>query len=554
MIKKKVLLFVIDAFASNVFCSALNQGLLPNFKRLVDAGTVDDQSTAVFPSNTHCALSSLATGTYPNRHGVPGGYGFDVDGDHIVYYSGDFWTNRKEEVGECFTELLARLHQKRLKMPTIFEVIERTGAKAACINHLVHRGDVPHEVNTPLLANLQPGGRNSNRVMGPSLLFLGDLVHTDLSDEENLLAKKAGLLRRYGLDDENSANILLHLAKERALPDFTLAYFMDNDYSSHKAGPANAQPILERLDRWLGALFESYGGMDALLEGFAVVITGAHAQSDVASNTQEAIIDVRSLLPDFQLSALGQQDQSTEAVVACPNMRALQLYFAKPEAVDFEAVAHTILADERVDQVLWCAKWQQGAEQQEGQSTGNSTSKSPSAQRPTSKNSTAMQKGYMVLTKKRGKLRFWPSDELAWLTPNHARDVWGQRWQWEGDLCALDMECYRRKLRYGDYPNAFERSACALACESGGHMWVTAFPGAEFQLDSSLTHVGGSSHGSLHRLDSTMPLVIAGAPRRFTRPESSRTVDVLPICLSILGISSPYNVSSSHITAEMLQV
>lgn len=539
MVKKKVLLLVIDALSSQVFCAALNQGALPNFKQLVDVGVVDDQSTAVFPSITHCALSSLATGTYPNHHGVPGGYWFDAEGDHIVYYIGDFWTIFKEGVGEFFTDLLFRLNQKHIKVPTIFEIAERKGVSAACINHLVHRGDVPHEVNRPLLANLLPGVRDINQVQGPSLLFLGDLVHSDLPNGGRPFTKEAGLLRRYGLDDENSANVLLHLATERALPDFTLAYFMDNDYRSHEVGPANAQSVLERLDGWLGELFEQYGGVDALLSEFAIVITGDHSQSDVAVDDQEAIIDVRSLLPALQISAVGQREQSTDHVVACPNMRALQLYFTQPEAVDFEAVAQMMLQDERVDQVMWRAKWQAGAGQDD------------LPQQPTQ--SAPVPKGYIVLTKDRGRLRFWPSDELPWLTPNHARDVWGQRWQWEGDLRALGVECYRRKLRFEEYPNAFERVACALVSENGGHMWATAFPGAEFQLDSSLVHVGGGSHGSLHRADSTVPLVIAGSPRRFTKPEASRTVDVLPLCLSILGISSPYSVGTSHINAEMLQ-
>jgi hypothetical protein len=536
MVKKKVLLLVIDALASDVFFPALDKGKLPNFKALVAAGKVDRTSTAVFPSITHCALSSLATGTYPNRHGVPGGYWFDVDGEHVVYYIGDFWTILKEGVGEFFTDLLFRLNQKRIKVPTIFELVERAGHRAACINHLVHRGDVVHEVNPPLLAQLLPGVRNIDQVHGPALLFLGDLVHTELPNGGKPFTKQAGLQRRYGLDDEYSADLLLHLACQRALPDLTVAYFMDNDYRSHEVGPARAQPVLEKLDGWLGELFERYGGLEALLAEFAIVITGDHSQSVVAADEQAAIIDLGSVLKEFRLSPIGQNWQSAEDVVACPNMRALQLYFAQPEAVDFEAVAQALLADERVDQVLWRARWQHDAAQ-------------PQSALPT----TAPPKGYIVLTKERGRLRFWPSDELPWLTPNHGRDEWGQRWQWEGDLSAVDAECYRRKLRFGDYPNAFERIACALIAENGGHMWATAFPGAEFQLESSLVHVGGGSHGSLHRLDSTMPLVVAGAPKRFKMPESSRTVDVLPLCLSILGVSAPHSPGSSHISDDMLQ-
>jgi predicted AlkP superfamily pyrophosphatase or phosphodiesterase len=535
MVSKKVLLLVIDALASEVFFPALAEDKLPNFQKLVEAGQVDQQSTAVFPSITHCALSSLATGAYPNKHGVPGGYWFDVDGEHVVYYIGDFWTILKEGIGEFFTDLLFRLNQDRVKEPTCFELVERAGKRAACINHLVHRGDVVHPVNAPLLARLLPGVRNIENVTGPALLFLGDLVHSELPEGKAPFTNQAGLLRRYGLDDENSSNVLLHLAREGALPDFTVAYFMDNDYRSHEVGPQKALPVLEALDQCLGEFFEHFGGVEAFLAEFSVVITGDHSQSNVAEDEEAAVIHLETLLEGFNLSALGQHWRDARDVVACPNMRALQLYFAQPQQVDFEAVAQQLLADARVDQVMWQAQWQQAA--------GAEGEKTPDG---------AAQRGYIVLTKNRGRLRFWPSNEIAWRTPNHARDQWGQRWQWEGDLPAVDAECYRRKLRFGDYPNAFERIACALVSANGGHMWATAAPGAEFRLESSLVHVGGGSHGSLHRLDSTMPLVVAGAARRFTLPERTRTVDVLPICLELLGISSSYKAGISHISSAML--
>ncbi len=520
MKKKKVLLLVIDALSSDVFFPAVEAGKLPNFKALMAAGQVDRASTAVFPSITHCALSSLATGTYPNRHGIPGGYWFNVDDEKIVYYIGDFWTILKEGVAKFFTDLLVSLNRQQVQEPTVFELVERAGLKAACINHLIHRGCSQHSVNTPLLAGLLPGISEIKDVPGPSILFLGDLVQTTLAEEgsEQAFSEQAGLLRRYGLDDQFSADVLLHLATHEQLPDFTVAYFMDNDYESHEMGPQDALPVLEKLDARLGELFALYGGVAGLLDEFTLLVTGDHSQSDIQTEP-EATIAVDALLEEFQLAGLGQSWQDKDDIVACPNMRTLQLYLAQPNEIDFATVAESLLRDDRIDQVMWRAALVDPD-----------------------------QRGYVVQTSERGRLHFWPRNDTDPSTANQGRDDWGQEWQWEGSLATVDASCTEEKLAFRDYPNAFERIACALAASNGGHLWATAHPGTEFQLESSLVHVDGGSHGSLHRLDSTMPLLLAGAPEDFQLPPATRTVDVLPLCLALLGVDSEYAVAASHIT------
>jgi hypothetical protein len=59
-------------------------------------------------------------------------------------------------------------------------------------------------------------------------------------------------------------------------------------------------------------------------------------------------------------------------------------------------------------------------------------------------------------------------------------------------------------------------------------------------------HPGGS-HGSLHKDDSTMPLLLAGAPEGVTLPDHPRAVDVAPLCLKVLGIDARYPMGTSHL-------
>jgi hypothetical protein len=63
--------------------------------------------------------------------------------------------------------------------------------------------------------------------------------------------------------------------------DFFLLYLSDYDYASHALGPDAAHDALLRCDAAVGALGEAAGGMDALLERYAVVIVSDHGQTAV---------------------------------------------------------------------------------------------------------------------------------------------------------------------------------------------------------------------------------------------------------------------------------
>jgi hypothetical protein len=51
-------------------------------------------------------------------------------------------------------------------------------------------------------------------------------------------------------------------------------------------------------------------------------------------------------------------------------------------------------------------------------------------------------------------------------------------------------------------------------------------------------HAGGGSHGSLTAGDSTVPVLAAGFDEP-ALPERSRTVDLAPLALRLLGIAPP---------------
>jgi hypothetical protein len=269
--------------------------------------------------------------------------------------------------------------------------------------------------------------------------------------------------------------------------------------------------VLEKLDRDLCELFEAVGGIDRLLEEFCVIITGDHAQVNIDSEEERAAIQVDKLLSAFRLPGPGQVWTDGEELLVCPNMRAVQIYFRRPDAAILELVASRLLEDPRVDQVIWRAV-----------------------------HANLHETGYHVMTRDRGRLHAWPVAPGA--SPpdgvDQASDPWGTTWQWCGSLAALDAHVEDGRLCYGDYPNALERIAGALEAETAGELWATARPGFEFSLAKTAVHTGGGSHGSLHTGDSTVPLLVAGLPDDVSLPPFTRTVDVTPLALAVLGVRS----------------
>ncbi|MGE0444797.1 MAG: alkaline phosphatase family protein [Vicinamibacterales bacterium] len=272
----KVLLVVIDAASPRVVCPAVQTGRLPNLKRLADAGDMHQASTTIFPSITPAATTSIITGVYPAQHGIAGAAWYDQARGEIAYYGDDFWVIAREGFGEFLRDFLVRLNGDRLTSPTLFETVEQAGRKAACLNYLVHRGLHTHEVHVPWLLSMLPGVPFTESVLGPTTLSLGNFVTGRTPRRHKHLHEKAGVLHRFGMDDEATATLLCELVEAGGMPDFTVAYFADNDFKSHAAGPHAALPSVERVDQALGAMFDADGGFDAFMRDTCVIVTSDH--------------------------------------------------------------------------------------------------------------------------------------------------------------------------------------------------------------------------------------------------------------------------------------
>ena len=159
----------------------------------------------------------------------------------------------------------------------------------------------------------------------------------------------------------------------------------------------------------------------------------------------------------------------------CPNMRAAQIYVREPKPGLIEEMAKAILADSRVDQVIW--------------RTGLT--------RP----------GRRLHRVRASRPHEFPRDAAAPSGRTYSAATGCMDWR---PRRASRSNRTGGTILFSDYPNAFERIAGALELDESGEIWMTAKPGCEFEVPGGEAHVGGASHGALHALDSLSPVIIAG--------------------------------------------
>ncbi len=502
---KSVLLVVIDALASRVVRPAMEAGQLPVLKAIAEAGSVHWGSTAIFPSITPAATAALATGCYPSETGIAGAYYYDQANDHVHYYGDDTWAIIRRGMGEFFNDFLVRMNRDHLRRDTLFQLIERAGSPTACLNFLWFRGNVTHQLKAPWLLRLWPTLWKPREIQGPAMLSLGDFASGEIGGTGQKLKGPGGLFRRFGFSDASTREQLLLLARQRELPRFTLAYFPDNDFESHKQGPEEALASVARVDEALGEFLAEYGGLQQFLKAHAILITGDHSQCEMPHDAETSGIRLDELLANYTIVPAGGDWQHDEELMICPNMRAAQIYIRKGYLQLIDQIGERLLADKRVDQIFLHTD-----------------------------------RGFEVRTS-HGELCFQPGECAG----ERGEDEYGNHWTWEGNLDVIDARREDGRLQYGKYPNAFERIATAFDSEVSGDLWVTCHPGYEFRLADTTIHQGGS-HGSLHADDSLSPLISAGLTAELPPGITPRSVDVAPLCLANLGISSPHEMGRGH--------
>jgi Type I phosphodiesterase / nucleotide pyrophosphatase len=461
---KKLVLAVIDSLKPEMLDRAIAEGRAPALQTLVERGVYINDCVSVFPSVTPVASATITTGATQDSHHIPAMNWYLRGEERYVEYGSSFPATRVFGVVRSLFDTVYNTNLAHLSRatPTIFERLDDAGLRTACTTYLIYRGRHRHAAaTTSVLSRLGKAMQFRHAVYGPTELFYADLFES----------RPTGCTSTLGLPgqrDQHSGCVGAHMV-ENDLFDFMLFSLPDNDTYSHKRGPYAQVTSIAEADKAIERLFHVAGGADDFLAEHAVIVMSDHSQTAV-----EERVNLAGLLADWKVLAPSGEASGAD-VAACPSARSAQVYVLDPERRrrELPKLADTVAAAEGIDFVAW----REGGE---------------GIVRP----------GASYSAEGIGELRFSPGGDL--------RDLRGGSWSVEGDERALELDTGDGRVTSVSYPNPLERLWAALSCPASGDLVVSAAPGYEFVDWGGFDHVGGGSHGSLHRGDSLGTLIFCG--------------------------------------------
>ena len=484
---KKLVLVVIDALKPAMLERTIASGRAPALARIREEGVYVDDCVAAFPSVTPVCAATITTGAGPDGHLIPSMNWYHREEARYVEYGSSFSASRQFGVLRSLTDTVYRMNAEHLshEIDTVFESLDDADVRTAGTTYLIYRGRHQHEVsNETALARIVTSTLFRRTIDGPLELFYADLY----------ASRKTGCRGQLGMPgvrDQHTGCVGAYLV-EHDLFDFLLFSLPDNDAWSHKNGPHAQVTSIAAADRQLERLMHAAGGADAFLEEHAVIVTSDHSQSPV-----EERIRLDRAFEDFDLATPSASRSVGAAVALSPAQRAAMIYALDDERreqlVDdsLEAVREL----EGVDLVIW----------RDGEEA-------------------AVRSG-------RGELRFAPGGDLL--------DARGGRWSVDGDLAALRAEVQDGRFLCTEYPDPLQRIWSALTCPTAGDVLLSASPGYEFVDWGGADHVGGGSHGSLHRSDSLGALLWCGTgPGSRAERDQWSLRDVAPMVRAHFGLEA----------------
>ncbi|MGM9946126.1 MAG: alkaline phosphatase family protein [Lysinibacillus sp.] len=480
---KPVILVVIDSLMHEPLQKAIQENKAPALSFLINNGYIEPEVVSSYPTMSVTIDSTLLTGTYANDHKVPGLIWFKEDENRLISYGSglsEMWHNGIKNVA---LDSVIRLNNEHLSknVQTIHEQLATRNIQSASINGLLYRGTVKHSLHVPKListANLLPKEITTN---GPTILSLGALSQYNPHNDRHKFAWK-----RMGVNNDFTVNELKYFIQQRLLPPFTLAYLPDADAAIHKNGPNDLKAI-EKADQSLQEMLNSYPTWQEAIQQATWIILGDSGQSTVKDDKETALIDLTKLLQHYSF----WERKNTNGQLAIAINERMAYVYVNDKNIELTEVVNTLIQDERIDFIAW---------------KDNETN-------------------YVASPESTQTLTFSPNG------PNV--DAYNQSWSINGDITILDFTINDQGfVQYNNYPDALARLHGALHSQEGNYIIVDAKPSYEFIGKHSHDHAGGAAHGSLHKVDSVVPLIVAGTDEK---PTFNRLVDIKEWIIRLIG-------------------
>lgn len=469
---KPVLMIIIDSIMDKPMQSAISNGKAPALEFLIENGYYYPSMVSSYPTMSVAIDSTLLTGTYPDQHKVPALVWYDEKEQQLISYGSAWKEIAKLGVKQVMTDSILNLNQKHLSK-SVKTIHEEVGLQSSSINTLVYRGSNSRQLNVPRIFTYLGYLNENTTVPAPNYFSYG------LLSKNNPDNKYTHFWQAFGFTDRFAAKELTYLIQQDKLPSYSLVYLSDNDKQVHKKGVQVTKGI-EEVDKHLQELLNLYSSWEEAIEKNIWVVMGDSGQTYIKNNKKEALIDLRKLLDRYKIHKISEPVLSDDQIVLGLNERMSFIYFLDNK-IKAEDILEILKQDSRIDVMAW-------------------------------------REGKQVIVSKvgmSGTLTFQPGGEYT--------DQYGQSWSVDGNEKIMDLVVKDNKINYGDYPDGLARLYSSFFSHSGAFLVVNAKPGYEFIGGGSPRHVGGASHGSLHKDDSHFPMIVAGTN---VEPRYQRMVDL----------------------------
>jgi hypothetical protein len=500
---KKLVLAYVDSLRSDMLELAVRNNEAPTFAKLLKRGVLVPECVSSFPSVTPVASAEIVTGVAGDEHWISGMNWYHRLERRYVEYGSSFEATRAFGLFRSLYDLVYNMNLAHLnpEAQTVFERLDDAGLRTAATPFLIYRGRHRHEVSLDgLMRRAVDASRLKFRhhTWGPTELFYGDLYAS-----RRVPCKSTSIP---GGRDEYSACCASELAAGN-LFDFLLFSLPDNDHYSHRHGPEATLESIANADRCFAQLVDAAGGLDGFLTDHALILLADHAQTAVRHE-----LSLAAELGERWRVLQPSEDRPEDAELAVsPTARAANVYLLPGNGSRAEHVnVHAALAEmDGVDFVAHLAT-----------PAGPFVREAPA--RPPADVAA-------IVHRDGSELRFMPGDAVT--------DQRGASWNVDGDVAVLDLQIEAGLVHSYEYPDALARLWSALCAPHSGDLVVSLALGYECVDWGGTSHVGGGSHGSLHRGDSLGPLLFCGCgPQSADERDLWTLRDVAPVVLEHFGL------------------
>ncbi|PRR81103.1 alkaline phosphatase family protein [Clostridium vincentii] len=257
---------------------------LPNFKKIIEGGSLIENVESVYPTLTYPAHATIVTGKYPKNHGII---------DNTIFKAGDFNPNWY-------------WYRKDIKGSTLYDLAKEKGLSTCSLLWPVTGGS-SIKYNLAEIFKVKP---HQNQIV--QSICAGSLFY------QLELNNKFGHIRR-GLTQPALDDFVIEAAKytiNKYSPNLMFIHFTDVDTNRHHYGYSDKKAIdgLYRHDKRLGEIIKVLEEKNILHET-DIVALGDHSQIDV-----DKMIKLNTLFKENNLITVNGKGKVSDFQALCKSL------------------------------------------------------------------------------------------------------------------------------------------------------------------------------------------------------------------------------------------